>query len=43
MWHDDQQGTALVTIVALINALKVVDKKPQYTKLVLVDATNIAA
>ena len=26
VWHDDQQGTALVTIAGLINALKVVGK-----------------
>ncbi len=27
VWHDDQQGTALVTLAALINALRVVGKK----------------
>jgi malate dehydrogenase (oxaloacetate-decarboxylating) len=27
VWHDDQQGTACVTVAGLINALKVVDKK----------------
>ncbi len=27
VWHDDQQGTALVTIAGLINALKIVGKK----------------
>ncbi len=27
VWHDDQQGTALVTLAGLINALKVVGKK----------------
>jgi malate dehydrogenase (oxaloacetate-decarboxylating) len=27
IWHDDQQGTALVTLAGLINALKVVGKK----------------
>ena len=27
VWHDDQQGTATVTLAALINALKVVGKK----------------
>jgi malate dehydrogenase (oxaloacetate-decarboxylating) len=26
MWHDDQQGTAAVTVAGLINALKVVNK-----------------
>lgn len=27
VWHDDQQGTALVTLAGLINALKLVGKK----------------
>jgi len=27
VWHDDQQGTATVTLAALINALKIVDKR----------------
>src|SRR3972149_1667033 len=27
VWHDDQQGTATVTLAALINALKIVGKK----------------
>jgi len=27
VWHDDQQGTALVTLAGLISALKVVEKK----------------
>jgi malate dehydrogenase (oxaloacetate-decarboxylating) len=27
VWHDDQQGTAAVTLAGLINALKIVDKK----------------
>jgi malate dehydrogenase (oxaloacetate-decarboxylating) len=27
VWHDDQQGTAAVTVAGLVNALKVVDKK----------------
>ena len=27
VWHDDQQGTALVTLAGVINALKVVGKK----------------
>lgn len=44
VWHDDQQGTALVVIAAIINALKVVGKKPSGTKIVLVGAgaANIA-
>ncbi|MFC2046746.1 NADP-dependent malic enzyme, partial [Chloroflexota bacterium] len=29
VWHDDQQGTAAVTLAALVNALKVVDKKKE--------------
>lgn len=27
VWHDDQQGTACVTVAGLINALKIVNKK----------------
>ena len=27
VWHDDQQGTALVTLAGLINALKIVGRK----------------
>jgi len=30
VWHDDQQGTAAITLAGLINALKVVDKKREY-------------
>jgi malate dehydrogenase (oxaloacetate-decarboxylating) len=29
VWHDDQQGTATVTLAGLINALKVVGKKKE--------------
>lgn len=29
IFHDDQHGTAIVTIAALINSLKLVDKKPE--------------
>ena len=29
VWHDDQQGTACVTLAGLINALEVVGKKPK--------------
>ena len=29
VWHDDQQGTATVILAGLINALKIVGKKPQ--------------
>ncbi|MBN1622213.1 MAG: NADP-dependent malic enzyme [Endomicrobiales bacterium] len=38
VWHDDQQGTALVTLAGLINALKVVGKKISRVKIVLVGA-----
>ncbi len=33
VWHDDQQGTALVSIAGLIGALKVVGKEIQEIKL----------
>ncbi|MDD3065709.1 MAG: NADP-dependent malic enzyme [Endomicrobiaceae bacterium] len=38
VWHDDQQGTALVTLAGLINALKVVNKKISKIKIALVGA-----
>ncbi len=38
VWHDDQQGTALVTIAALFNALKVVGKKLGEVKIAVVGA-----
>ncbi len=34
VWHDDAQGTACVTLAALINALKLVDKKIGEVKIV---------
>lgn len=34
VWHDDAQGTACVTLAALINALKIVDKKIDDIKIV---------
>jgi malate dehydrogenase (oxaloacetate-decarboxylating) len=34
VWHDDAQGTACVTLAALINALKLVDKKIEDVKIV---------
>ncbi len=34
VWHDDAQGTACVTLAALINALKLVDKKLGEVKIV---------
>lgn len=38
VWHDDQQGTALVTLAGLINALKIVGKKIDEVKTVLIGA-----
>jgi malate dehydrogenase (oxaloacetate-decarboxylating) len=44
VWHDDQQGTATVTLAGLINALKVVGKKKEQVSLALigVGAGNVA-
>jgi malate dehydrogenase (oxaloacetate-decarboxylating) len=44
VWHDDQQGTATVTLAGLINALKVVGKKLPDARIVFVGsgAANIA-
>ena len=36
VWHDDQQGTAAVTLAALINALKIVEKKIQDVKITII-------
>lgn len=38
VWHDDQQGTALVTVAGMINALKIVNKKIGKIKIGLVGA-----
>jgi len=38
VWHDDQQGTATVTLAALINALKVVGKNIEDIKIVFMGA-----
>ena len=38
VWHDDAQGTACVTVAGLINALKLVKKKINETKIVLFGA-----
>lgn len=38
IWHDDQQGTALVTLAGLINALKLVGKKKEEVKIVVMGA-----
>jgi len=44
IWHDDQQGTATVTLAGLINALKVVGKKMSEVKIAFIGsgAANIA-
>jgi malate dehydrogenase (oxaloacetate-decarboxylating) len=36
VWHDDQQGTATVILAGLLNALKLVGKKPQEALVTLV-------
>jgi malate dehydrogenase (oxaloacetate-decarboxylating) len=36
VWHDDQQGTATVILAGLINALKIVGKKPREALITLV-------
>lgn len=38
VWHDDQQGTALVTLAGLFNALKIVGKKISNVKITIVGA-----
>ena len=38
VWHDDQQGTAAVTLAGLINALKVVGKKMDEVTIAIVGA-----
>jgi len=44
VWHDDQQGTACVTVAGLLNAVKIVDKKLEDIKVALIGAgaANIA-
>ncbi len=44
VWHDDQQGTATVTLAGLINALKIVGKKKEDAKLTVIGigAANVA-
>jgi malate dehydrogenase (oxaloacetate-decarboxylating) len=36
VWHDDQQGTAAVTLAGLINALKLVNKKMEDVKITMI-------
>lgn len=38
VWHDDQQGTAAVILAGLINAFKIVGKKPQESIITLIGA-----
>jgi len=38
VFHDDQHGTAIVVLAALLNALKVVAKKPQDVRMVVTGA-----
>jgi malate dehydrogenase (oxaloacetate-decarboxylating) len=44
VWHDDQQGTATVTLAGLLNALKIVNKKIDEVEIVFVGsgASNVA-
>jgi malate dehydrogenase (oxaloacetate-decarboxylating) len=44
IWHDDQQGTATVTLAALMNALKIVEKDMNEVKIAFVGtgASNVA-
>jgi len=44
VWHDDQQGTAAVTLAGLINALKIVGKKKEDVQITMIGsgASNIA-
>ena len=44
IWHDDQQGTATVTLAGLMNAVKIVGKKKEEIKIAFVGsgASNVA-
>jgi malate dehydrogenase (oxaloacetate-decarboxylating) len=44
VWHDDQQGTATVTLAALINALKIVGKEMSEVRITFIGsgASNVA-
>jgi len=44
VWHDDQQGTACVTVAGLLNAVKIVNKKIEDIRVALIGAgaANIA-
>jgi malate dehydrogenase (oxaloacetate-decarboxylating) len=38
VWHDDQQGTAAVTLAGLTNGLRLVDKSPSEVRIAMVGA-----
>src|SRR5918999_1426804 len=38
VFHDDQHGTAIVVLAALLNALRIVDKRPEDVRVVVVGA-----
>lgn len=44
VWHDDQQGTACVTVAGMLNAIKIVNKKKSDVRMVFngVGASNFA-
>jgi malate dehydrogenase (oxaloacetate-decarboxylating) len=44
IWHDDQQGTATVTLAGLMNALKVVGKRKEEVRITFIGsgASNVA-
>lgn len=44
IWHDDQQGTATVTLAGLMNAIKIVGKKKSEVKIAFIGsgASNVA-
>jgi len=44
VWHDDQQGTATVTLAALINALKIIGKEMDQVRITFIGtgASNVA-
>ena len=44
IWHDDQQGTATVTLAGLMNALKVVGKRKNHIRIAFIGcgAANVA-
>ena len=44
VWHDDQQGTAAITLAGLLNAIKIVGKKKEDVRITMIGAgaSNIA-